>query len=257
MMRRQTPPLQRFLSAWVLVLFSVPLYAQGSAGTDGGAEPRYLIDAPTAGMLSGSTFAIDVDFFQQGGVLLGFSFGFLDRISLGLSYGGSELIGDGTAMFNPVPGVHARVRPLEEGMVFPAFVLGFDSQGKETFYDETDEYAVQSKGFYVAASKNFGFAGYLSVHGGVNYSLEGSKEDRGVDFFLGLEKTIGPIISAVLDYSSGGGAETKSRGFLNLGLRCSVGGGLTLGFDLKDLTKNGGNVSVGNRSVKIEFVKTI
>lgn len=227
--------------------------AQGSAGTGGGAEPRFLVDAPTAGMLSGGTLAMDLDFFQDGGILAGVSYGFLNRLSIGISYGGSGLIGNETAMFNPAPGFNVRVRPFEEGLSMPALVVGFDSQGKESYLEEVDEYTVLSKGFFLVASKNFGFAGFLSAHGGVNYSLDQPDDDRMVEYFLGAEKTIGPVLSALVEYTSGGGPTSRSRGYLNLGLRWAVGGGFTLGFDLKDLTRNGGEVSIGNRSVKIEF----
>ncbi|MDH4068787.1 MAG: YjbH domain-containing protein [Ignavibacteria bacterium] len=237
----------------VLILNPVMARAQGSGGTGGGAEPRFLVDAPTAGMLSGGTLAMDLDFFQDGGVLAGVSFGVLNRLSIGISYGGSGLIGNETAVFNPAPGFNVRVRPFEEGLSFPALVLGFDSQGKESYLDDLDEYTILSKGFFLAASKNFGFAGFLSVHGGLNYSLDQPADDRTVDFFLGAEKTIGSVISALVEYNSGGGPTSRDRGYMNLGLRWSVGGGFTLGFDLKDLTRNGGKVSIGNRSVKIEF----
>jgi hypothetical protein len=187
----------RTLAACCL-LISSEILAQGSAGTDGGEEPRYLIDSPTAGMLRSGTLAVDVDFFQNGGVLLGLNYGLLSRLSLGISYGGSNLIGDDTAIFNPVPGVNVKLRPFEESNSFPAIVLGFDSQ-----------------------------------------------------------KTIGPAISAVLEYNSGGGEATRGRGYLNLGLRWSLGSGFTLGFDLKDLARNDNKVTIGNRSVKIEFLKPL
>lgn len=243
-----------FLAVLTLIIMPAETAsAQGTAGTSGGAEPRFLIDAPTAGMLSGGALAMDLDLFQDGGILAGVSFGFLNRFSVGISYGGSGLIGDATAVFNPAPGFNARVRPFEEGMAIPAIVLGFDSQGRESYLEESDEYIISSKGFFVAASKNFGFAGFLSVHGGANYSLDPAKDDRGVDYFFGMEKTIGPAISAMIEYNSGTGAVSGNGVLLNLGLRWSVGGGFTLGFDLKNLTRNGERVSIGNRSLKIEF----
>jgi hypothetical protein len=239
------------------VLFSREALGQGSAGTDGGAEPRFLVDAPTAGMLGSGTLAFDIDFFQNGGLLVAMNYGILSRFSLGISYGGSNLIGDGTAQFNPVPGFNAKVRPFEEGVSFPAIVLGFDSQGREEHIDSLDRYTIQSKGLYIAASKNFTMAGFFSIHGGANYSLEGPQDDREVAFFVGAEKTIGSAISAVLEYNSGGGKISKGRGYLNLGLRWSPGGGFTIGFDLKDLVRNDEKVTIGNRSVKIEFLKPL
>jgi len=208
-------------------------------------------------MLRSGTLAVDVDFFQNGGVLLGLNYGLLSRLSLGISYGGSNLIGDDTAIFNPVPGVNVKLRPFEESNSFPAIVLGFDSQGKEEFQKDLDRYTIRSKGLFAAASKNFTLAGFFSLHFGANYSFEGPKDDRGVNLFAGAEKTIGPAISAVLEYNSGGGEATRGRGYLNLGLRWSLGSGFTLGFDLKDLARNDNKVTIGNRSVKIEFLKPL
>lgn len=239
----------------VLLLHQTTGFSQGSAGTEGGAEPRYLVDIPTAGMLGKGSLALDVDFFREGGVLLGVSYAFLGRFSLGVSYGGSQLIGDDKAIFNPVPGLNARIRPFEEGATLPAILLGFDSQGKEGYNKELDRYTIRSKGLFAVASKNFDFAGFLSIHGGVNYSLEGNKDERGVDFFAGIEKTIGPTISVVLEFD--GDRNKKSSGYLNVGFRWSVGGGFTLGVDLKDLTKNDEKVTIGNRSVKIEFLRVL
>jgi hypothetical protein len=160
-------------------------------------------------------------------------------------------------MFNPLPGLNVRIRPVEEGLSFPALVVGFDSQGKEGFDDTRDRYNVRSKGFFLAASKNFEFAGYLSIHGGVNYSLEGESDERGLDVFAGLEKTVGSAISVVLEYNGDGGVGNSGKGYLNAGLRWSVGGGFTIGLDLKDLTRNDDHVTVGNRSVRIEFLKPL
>jgi hypothetical protein len=42
-----------------------------------------------------------------------------------------------------------------------------------------------------------------------------------------------------------------------MGLRCSLGGGLTLGVNFKDLADNGGNVTVANRTVQIEYVRSL
>lgn len=233
--------------------------AQGSAGTSGGREPRFLVDVPTAGMLSAGTYALDIDFFQNGGLLAGFSAGIFDRLSIGISYGGSGLIGSNDAVMNPVPGAFIRVRIIEEGVGLPAIALGFDSQGREGYVKSLDRYKVKSPGFYIVGSKNYSLAGYFSVHGGVNYSLERGDNDKDVNAFVGVEKTVGSMISLVLEYNRGindddGMAVARGRGYLNGGVRWSIGGGLTLGVDLKDLLENGGDISVGNRTVRLEYL---
>jgi len=234
---------------------------QGSAGSAGNIEPRYLVDIPTAGMLGKGMFDLDVDFYQQGGVVFGLSAGVLDRLSFGLSYGGSNLLGSDEPVMNPIPGVNFKIRVIEENVVLPAIAIGFDSQGKDGYLKDLDRYVIKSPGFYAAASKNYLLLGFFSLHGGVNYSLERGDDDKDVNFFVGVEKTIGPVVSVMLEYNLGsndtnGDAPGRGRGYLNTGLKCSIGGGLTIGVNLKDLLKNGNTVHVGNRTVRIEYAKS-
>jgi hypothetical protein len=234
--------------------------AQGAAGTGGGLEPRVLVDVPTAGMLDKGTFALDVDFYQEGGVLLGMSAGVFERLSFGISYGGMRLIGSQSPVMNDIPGINLRIRIVEENMVFPAIVLGFDSQGKDGYIKEQDRYRIKSPGFFAVASKNYLLLGYFSLHGGVNYSLERADGDRDLNVFIGAEKTIGPIVSLVAEYNLGlndnsGGAIGKGRGYVNAGLRVSLGNGLTLGVNMKDIIKNGRDITVANRTVRLEYAR--
>jgi hypothetical protein len=233
---------------------------QGSAGTKSTIEPRYLVDIPTAGMLAKGSYALDVDFYQEGGVLLSFTVGVFNRLSLGLSYGGSRLIGSDDPSMNRLPGVNVKVRLLEESIMLPALALGFDSQGRDGYLKDLSRYVIKSPGFYAALSKNYALLGFFSIHGGVNYSLERADGDRDINVFAGVEKTVGPAISLVAEYNLGvndshGEAIGKGRGYLNGGVRWSLGSGLTLGVNLKDLIKNGRDVTVANRTVRLEYVR--
>jgi hypothetical protein len=243
--------------AAVLLLHSVA-WAQGSAGSSSKLEPRFVVDIPTAGMIDKGSFVIDADFYGGGGLLFGFSAGIFDRVSVGLSYGGSRLIGGESPVMNDVPGINVKIRVLEESTSFPALALGFDTQGRDGYISALSRYAIKSPGFYAAASKNYAFLGYLSVHGGANYTLERADGDRDVNFFTGVEKTIGPFASLLLEYNcafndNGADAIGRGRGYVNAALRIAPGGGLTLGINLKDLIKNAGGVSVANRTFRIEF----
>ena len=108
--------------------------AQNSAGDAANIEPRYTIDTPTAGLLKRGAFAMDVDFFQNGGMTVGLEAGALDRLNFGISYGGSGIIGDGNISMQKLPGVNVKFRLFDETMAMPAIALGFDSQGKETVH---------------------------------------------------------------------------------------------------------------------------
>lgn len=235
------------------------LAAEGSAGTGGTLEPRVIVEMPTAGMLAKGTYAIDASLYQEGGMLVGFSAGLLDRLAVGISYGGSGLIGTGDPVMNEVPGFFVKVRVLEESVAVPALALGFDSQGQNGYLKDLDRYVVKSPGFYAVLSKNYTMLGYLSIHGGVNYSLERADDDRDMNFFAGAEKTLGPFASVVLEYNLGmndsdNKALGRGRGYLNTSLNLSPGSGLTISIGFKDMLKNGREGGFSGRTLRIEFV---
>ncbi len=250
----------RLIVAILALLISRTGWAQGSAGEGANIEPRYLVDVPTAGMLPKASVAMDMDFYQEGGVLLGLSVGILDQLSIGLSYGGSRLLGADEPVMNELPGINVKVRVIDESEDWPAIALGFDSQGRDGYLKDLDRYQIKSPGFYTVVSRNYSLLGDLSLHGGLNYSLERGDGDEDLNFFVGAEKTIGSVFSFLLEYNVGandshGGAIGKGRGYLNLGARWSVGGGFTLGFNLKDLIKNGEDITVGNRTIRLEYIQ--
>jgi len=246
----------------LVALLGLPLAVasgQGSAGSSGRVEPRFLVHVPTAGMLRGGTFCLDAEFYRQGGVLVGVSFGIFDRFGLGISYGGTGVIGTGSATANPLPGFSARLRPLDESPLLPALVIGFDSQGRNGYLKDADRYTIKSPGVFAVLSKNYAFLGYLSIHGGINYSFERPDGDNDINFFAGVEKTVGPTISLVLEYNLGANDDAdealgKGTGYLNAGFRWSIGEGITLGFSLEDITRNSTAMDGPSRTVRLEYV---
>lgn len=237
-------------------------FAQGSAGSAGKLEPRYLVDIPTAGMIDRGNIGVDIDFYQNGGLLVGVSVGILERLSIGLSYGGSGMIGGDSPVLNETPGANLKLRLIEEGFIAPALVLGFDSQGRDGYIKALSRYVIKSPGLYAAVSKNYAILGFLSLHGGVNYSFERADGDRDINVFGGIEKTIGPFVSVMLEYNpglndNGDDAIGRGKGYLNGAVKISLGGGLTLGVNFKDLARNGGDITVANRTVRIEYSKSL
>jgi hypothetical protein len=245
----------------LLVCCAPLLRAQGSAGSGGKLEPRALVDFPTAGMIPRGNIALDVDFYREGGVDLACAVGIFDRLSAGLSYGGAGLIGAGSPVMNATPGFNVKIRLLEESVYVPALAFGFDSQGHDGYTRSLNRYTIKSPGLYAVFSKNYAVLGFFSLHGGTNYSLESSDGNRNVNLFAGIEKTIGPFVSFMVEYNlgsndAGNNALGEGKGYLNMALRCSLGGGLTLGINFKDLADNGGNVTIANRTVHIEYVRS-
>jgi hypothetical protein len=236
--------------------------AQGSAGSDSKIEPRFLIDLPTAGMLPHGNLALDVDFYESNGLLARVSIGPFDRLLFGVSYGGTNIVGSDHPVWNNVPGFAVKVRLLDESVFIPAIAFGFDSQGKGPYIDQLSRYTIKSLGLYAVGSKNYQAMGYLSFHGGINYSLERADGDKDPNVFFGIDKTLGPIISIVGEYNLGvndsdRGSLGKGRGYLNAGVRASMGSGVTLSFNLKDIFQNQQQVTIGNRTVNLEFVRSL
>lgn len=247
----------------LLILFAslLPVFAQNTAGDAANIEPRYIIDTPTAGLLKRGAFSFESNFFQDGGVMFGLYAGALDRLTFGVSYGGVGIIGKGKVNMQKLPGVIVKYRLFDETEAMPAIAFGFDSQGKETYIDSLERFTIKSRGIFIAASKNYSFLGFLSFHGGVNWSMEKKDGDKDMDVFVGVEKSIGQELSLLAEYDfafndNHGNAYGRGNGYLNAGLRWSLASGLTLGFDLKNIVKNQNNVTFANRTLKVEYVRT-
>jgi hypothetical protein len=235
--------------------------AQSYAGDGATIEPTMLIDKPTAGLLKHGSYAVSSSFFQNGGVLVGISVGIFEPFTFGISYGGTDIIGPNKINMNPMPGVNAKLRLVSEGTMMPAFAIGFDSQGKEPYLkaDTLKRYTIKSPGAYIAASKNYAFFGNLSVHGGLNKSMESDDGDGDLNMYVGVEKSLGQDISIMLEYDfaindNHNHALGRGNGYLNFAFRWTWGKGLVVGFDLKNVTKNQNNVNVGNRTLQIDYI---
>lgn len=220
-----------------------------------------MVDYPTAGTRERGSYAIDMRMQPVGGLLLGFSFGLFDRLNLGISYGGDNIIGYGSPNWNPQPGVQVKYRFWDESYWFPAMALGFNNQGYGPWCGS--RYLTKSPGFYAVASKNYKFLGTLAFHGGANYSIEERHHpDNSVNFFGGIEKSLNPELWIVAEYDLALNDNLKDQrfgegyGYLNAGLRWLFSKRLLLEFDLKNILRNGyddtPSARIG-RTVKISY----
>jgi hypothetical protein len=254
--------MKKFLILFLLIPYFTPI-AQGTAGDKAKYEYRFLIDMPTAGILNKGFVGMVSDILPGGVLISRLEVGAFDNISFGISYGGSNVIGAGPPDWYKLPGVNIRVRIINESVTIPSLTIGFDSQGKGKYFESENRYAFKSPGFFAAVSKNFEFLGYLSIHGSANYTLEGDDGDNFVNLLGGVEKTIGPNISFVMDYDFTLNDNTtkifgNGNGYLNVGLRWSLGDGFTIGFDLRDLLDNKRwSPSTADRALRIEYIKSI
>lgn len=239
------------------------IHGQGSAGTDAEQELRYLIDLPTAGILQRGKIALDFEILPLGTLISKIEVSPFRNLSLGISYGAYNFIGDGNIDLYKIPGFHTKFRVFTETRLLPSFSLGFNSQGKGSYVDSLKRFTTKSPGIFLGVTKNYKFLGYLSFHGVMNYSLE-NFDDGNINFGIGLEKTFGPFISMLLEYDlalndNSTNSVGKNKGYFNIGIRFSPAGGLTIGADVKDILKNNGSQtsSRGGRSIYIEYISVL
>lgn len=246
------------LSLILGVFSSSVIFAQGTAGNNAGEEPRYMFNMPTAGVLNRGAYAIEGWFYSGGGSFASISVGISERVTFGVAYGAGNLIGNGDPDWNELPGVMIRYRIIQETLSTPAITIGFESQGRENYISAEDRFERKSPGFFAVATKNYAFLGFISLHGGVNYSLE-TDDDKDPNIYVGIEKTIGSEISIYSQYDfaindNNNSALGEGHGFLDLGVRWSLGKGMTVEFNLTNLTDNIKTINSASRSARLEFI---
>lgn len=249
------------LTLSLLLLFALPLPAD--AQVEYYPQPPVLINTPTAGALARGSYLIDIRMMPQGGVLGSASVGLTDRFMLGVSYGGTHIIGEDSVEWNPDPGVHAKYRFIDETMKFPALAVGFNSQGYHRYLPSLERYEIKSSGFYLVVSKNYRFLGNLGLHGGLNYSLEQGDGDRDPNLFMGLDKDIGQELSLMMEYDASLNdnrtadmAVSRRRGYLNAAVRWTFSEKFHVEFDINNLLRNKQRAgALPSRELKISYME--
>jgi hypothetical protein len=208
-----------------------------------------LINNPTAGILQRGAFDFDMTLYAQGGVMLAFNFGLLERLNMGASFGGQGIVSDQSPDWNARPELSIKYRLIDESLTWPALALGYSGQGHGRWIefsdsDIEDRYEVKAKGFYVTAGKNYlvGNMGLIGLHMGANLNAVESDDDAGLNIWIGADKEINDELALIAEYNFGFDdyktGLSKDKGFLNLGLRWTFAERLSLEFDFKDVLKN-------------------
>jgi hypothetical protein len=243
-------------------VFQPSLKAQTAAGETATIESRYIVDMPTAGVLSKGKWSVDVYAFGNSGVMADVSLSPLQNFNVGLSYAGAGFLGNGAIVLQGIPGFHIRWRPLDETMTLPALLLGFQTQGRGQPFATNNffgRYETNSPGLFLAVSKNFTFLGSLALHGGVNYSFDAGTQSS-PNIYVGLEKTIGSVVSLSAEYNTtldnpADAASTMARrGLLNVALRVFTGKGFTFELQVRDLLRNLRSANGVYRTLRMEYV---
>jgi len=225
----------------IVILAGVLAFVASAPADD---APCRLVDAPTAGLPPARGVLLESRLFDGGG-FTGRAFVGVNRfMSVGVSYGGGDILGAERASWQPHAGIQARVRLVEETTVYPALALGYDSQGEGVYYRGGDlgRFRTKSRGIYLVASRNYRFLGDLGIHAGGGWSPETSDGDSDPTFWAGLDKSIGSFAEVRCEYDIAAnddetGRMTADRGFFNVAISIRAGGPFTLEIDLRNLLR--------------------
>ncbi len=235
------------------------LSAKGTAGEKAMYESRYIVDMPTAGVLDKGAFSIYTNTYQNGGIMLQLDASPFTDFIMGISYGGTNIIGSGDVNFQSIPGVHLRYRIIDETTALPAFLLGVCTQGRGD-YNKTDKrFETISPGVFLAMSKNYKWSlGTIAVHGGINYSFEPKSDENFLNFYVGMEHSIGKYLALNVEFNPTLNDDNKNymknKGLLNASLRWSLARGITLELQARDLFSNMAKYNNINRSICLEYI---
>ena len=245
------------VTTFLFICGPIAVSAQEDFVPEGGT---YVIKEPTAWTRPKGEVAISTGFTPW--VVRG-EIAILDYVLLGVAYGGTDVLGYGKPDFNPYPAFQAKFRLTNGGPVLPALSIGYDDMGQGRYLDgvnpyhsknetrdtgvrkiiDYNRYVIKAKGFYVVASQEYGLFGALGFHFGANYGVRERKDDDSLDFFMGIEKSLGPRFMAMLTYDMGfnddnDNALGEGRGFLSAGARWSVSDDFDLDFYFTNLLDN-------------------
>lgn len=232
-----------------------------------------LVDVPIAGMLQRGEASIFTEFYKDNGMLIGMRIGLFNRLEVGMSYGAENIVGNQDPDWHDQIEFHGKFRLLDERYNIPAMALGFDSQGHGRFNKLRDEegneirrYDIKSKGAFFVMSKNFGFFGNLGVHLGCNYSLEDSDDNRSMNIFTGIDKMLGDVVVATVEYDmalnengkwlttgEGEPVDYIERGYLNAGIGIFFTDDLYLQLKFNDLLQSREDTNAADRSLTIRY----
>ncbi len=236
--------------------------AQGSAGAEASVESRYIVDMPTAGVLHKGAFSINSMMYNSGGLLIDISTSPFTNFNFGISFSGSNIIGSGDLVWQKFPGIHLRLRLIDETTTFPAILLGLNTQGRGIFDTENERFQTLSPGAFVSASKNFSWLlGNIALHGGMNYSFEPVPSERAPNLYFGIEQSIGDPASISIEYNANIDERSdefmSDKGLLNAAVRVSIGQGFTMELQVRDLLSNQKDMQGFTRFIGFEFIRRL
>jgi hypothetical protein len=265
------PAKQALLIAVVLIIMVANGFAQNRSSSPDmaaivpatGIAPRLLVDCPTAATLPRASFDVHVRDFAGGGLLASINVGLHRRFMLGVSYGGTAVLGEHKPTWQDHPEFEVKYQIVPETYAIPAVAVGFASQGYGPFIDSLDRFTYKSRGFYAVVSKAYQTYEWSSgFHGGINYSLEHTKDhDDSPNIFFGFDMNVNRDVAVVAEYDLAlndnrgdlHGHGGRGRGYFNMGLRWIFMERLELGIDFKNLFNNRKDSNQMSRELRINY----
>ncbi len=222
----------------VLKIVFVLLFAASSLTYSG--ELLRIVTEPTAGIIAPGTYSVSFCTFPDDGLRFSFSVGVISRLVLGISFGGTNVIGVEDAVWFDHLWLKGRFRLLDETEVSPAVAFGYDN---EPILIRPGSYSKQAKGMYLALSKNFStFGGDMGVHGGVSLDPE-SPAHAGM--WVGFDKSVPGGFGIACEYdpafndTDSSGVATDD-GFLNAELYWESFGQVRISLQFIDIFQSSG-----------------
>ena len=238
--------------------------------------PLSLVTIPTSGTLQTGNYSLEVLLINEGGLVPRLSIGITDNLTLGVSWGIQNLIGDHSPYFNKkYPDYHFKYRLWGEDLTKPGIVIGFDSQGRGKYrYIEDsvvgensfNRYDQKSFGYYLIMSKNYNLMGNFGVHFGINRTLEIEDGDDDLNILFGIDKELNRDFSLMFEfdgmlndnkdeYDYEDLSFGKGLGYLNAGLRWSLSENLLLELNFNDIRRNQNISETAHREFKVLYSK--
>ncbi len=247
--------LSAFSSSYILTA-----QGKGSSGGSSCYESRYIVQMPTAGVIDKGHFLVYSEYFSGGGFLLQIGAAPFRDFNFGISFSGTNFVGAGEIETQKYPGIQISYRIINETLYFPAVLIGVNTQGREKYLSEYESFLIMSPGIFLALSKTFNWQmGEFSLHGGINYSIEGVPSSRLPNIYFGIEHSIGSSMSLNLEYNAASAimdeSLMKNRGLLNLAWRISISEGFTIELQAVDLLENLQPAGGFRRNIGMEFIK--
>ena len=199
----------------------------------------YNVDQPVPISLAHAEYYVSARLWGSGGIMMRFGLGLFDRLTLGMSYGGDDIIGAQKPEFfdRYRPDFQARLAILREQGYAPNLILGFESQE----YDRCSlqVYQVREKGGYLCVGKT---VDAIRTHCqlGLNYWKSGVP-GTGFDGFLALNALLPGDVEAIAEYDPAFNDHDpglKHRGFLNFGIGWTFAEKIRMVVGLRDILGN-------------------